>query len=197
MTNITLKRRLLARWKIIIAIIVLLGIGSYFSHTIVSASLHNYQLMQRGNTTSGHIIDVWEDYEPAERGAGFWHYTVTYTYQLPDGREFTGQVDGEGRLKPNFRSLIQPYPIEVTYLPDNPAISCISADLPDNILGAFRHSPGSYFMAALFLLLGFYLLKVLISEERIQKKEGKLAEQRQREFDELTKEIIERSRKPS
>ena len=195
MTKNTLKRRLLARWKIIIAIIVLLGIGSYFIYMIVSASWHNYQLMQRGETTPGYIIDVWEDYEPAERGAGFWHYTVTYTYQLPDGREFTVKVDGEGRLKPNFRSTIQPYPVEVTYLPDNPAISCISADLPDNILGAFRHSPMNYFMAALFLFTGFYLLKVLISEERIKKKEKELEEQRQ--FDELTQKIIDKSRKSS
>ena len=197
MTNVTIKRRILARWKIIIAILVLLGIGSSFTYAVVSASWHKYLLMQRGETTLGYIIDTWEDVVDVERGSVRFVHSATYTYQLPDGREFTGQVDGEGRLKPNFRSLIQPYPIEVTYLPDNPAISCISADLPDNILGAFRHSPGSYFMAALFLLLGFYLLKVLISEERIQKKEGKLAEQRQREFDELTKEIIERSRKPS
>ena len=134
MTNITLKRRLLARWKIIIAILILLGIGSYFSYTVASTSWHNYQLMQRGETTSGYIIDVWEDVADVERGSVRWFHGGTYTYKLPDGREFTGKVEGEGRLKPNFRSLIQPYPVEVTYLPDNPAVSCISADLPDNIL---------------------------------------------------------------
>ena len=165
MTNITLKRRLLVRWKIIIAILVLLGVGSYFSYMVVSVSWQNYQLMQRGETAPGYIIDVWEDYEPAERGAGFWHYGGTYTYQLPDGREFRGKVEGEGRLKPNFRSLIKPYPVEVTYLPDDPAISRISADLPDNILGIFRHSPMEYMLTAFCFLVGFYLLWVLIRSQ--------------------------------
>ena len=194
MTNITLERSLLARWKIIIAIIVLLGIGSYFSYTIVSASWHKYQLMQRGETASGYIIDTWEDVIDTERGGVDWIHGATYTYQLPDGREFMGKLEGEGRLKPNFRSLIQPYPVEITYLPDNPAISCISADLPDNVLGMFRHSPMDYIFAAMFLFLGLYLLRVLVREERIQKKERILEEQRQ--FDELTKEKIDKSRKP-
>ncbi len=164
MTNITLKRRILTRWKTIIAILILLGIGSYFSYTVVSASWHKYLMMQRGETTSGYIIDVWEDVADVERGSVHWFYWGTYTYQLPDGREFIGKLEGEGRLKANFRSLTQPYPVEVIYLPDNPAISCISADLPDNILGIFRHSPMQYLLAALFLSLGFYLLWVLIRE---------------------------------
>lgn len=195
MTNITLKRRLLARWKIIIAILVLLGIGSSFAYAVVSISWHKYLLMQRGETTSGYIIDTWEDVIDTERGGVDWIHGATYTYQLPNGQEFTAKLEGEGRLKPEFRSLAQPYPVEVTYLPDNPAVSCISADLPDNILGIFRHSPFQYFLAALFLLLGFYLLRVLIREERIRKKEKELEEQRQ--FDELTKEIINKSRRPS
>lgn len=170
MTNITLKRRLLARWKIIIAILVLLGIGSYFSYMVVSVSWHNYQLMQRGETAPGFITNAWEDVADVERGSVRWFHGGTYTYQLPDGREFTGKVEGEGRLKPNFRSLIQPYPVEITYLPDNPAISCISANLPDNIPGIFRHSPFEYFLATLFLLLGFYLLRVLMREEHIHLK---------------------------
>ncbi len=195
MTNITLKRRLLARWKIIIAILVLLGTGSYCSYMVVSVSLHNYQLMQRGETVPGFITNVWEDVADVERGSVRFVHGATYTYQLPDGREFTGKVDGEGRLKPQFRSLTQPYPVEVTYLPDNPTISCISADLPANMLEIFRHSPLQYLSAAFFLVLGFYLLRVLIREEHIQKKEKELEEQRQ--FDELTQKIIDESRKSS
>ena len=187
-------RRLLARWKIIIAILVLLGIGSYM---VVSASWYDYQLIQRGETTTGYNIDLWEDIEPMDEGGVHWFYGGTYTYQIPDGREFTGKLKGDRLLKTEFRSLTQPYPVEVTYLPDNPAVSRISAELSDNILGIFRHSAFQYYLAAFFLFLGFYLLKVLIREERIKKKEKKLEEQRQREFDELTKEIIEKSRKPS
>jgi len=164
MTNITLKHRLLARWKIVIAILVLLGIGSSFSYAIVSASWYKHLLMQRGETTPGYVIEAWEDHEPAERGAGFWHHGATYTYQLPDGREFRGKLEGEGRLKPEFRFLRQPYPVEVAYLPDNPTVSCIAADLPDNALGIFRHSPMEYMLTAFCFLVGFYLLWVLIRE---------------------------------
>jgi hypothetical protein len=164
MTNITLQRRFLARWKIIIAIIIMLGIGSYFSYTVISSSWSNYQLMQRGETIQGYIIDTWEDVVDVERGSVSYIYGATYTYQLPDSREFMGKVEGEGRLKPEFRFLKQPYPVEVTYLLDNPAVSCISANLPDSILGAFRHSPMQYLLAALFLSLGFYLLWWLIRE---------------------------------
>jgi len=171
MTGVVLRRRLLARWKIITAILVLLGVGSLFSHIVVSQSWHYYLLTQRGENTQGYIIDVWEDYEPAERGGGFWIYGATYTYQLPDGREFTGRLKGEGRLRPEFRSLTQPYPVEVAYLPDNPAVSCISSDLPDNILGIFRHSPGEFLIAGFCFLAGFYLLSVLIREERINLKQ--------------------------
>ena len=170
MTNITLRHRLLARWKIIIATLILLGVGSSFSYAVVSASWHKYLLMQGGETTLGYIIDAWEDVADVERGSVRWFHGATYTYQLPDGQEFTGKLDGEGRLEPKFRSLTQPYPVEVTYLPNNPAVSCISADLPDNILEIFRHSPLHYLLAALFLGLGFYLLRVLIREEHVHLK---------------------------
>ena len=195
MTTITLKRRLLARWKIIIAILVLLGIGSSFTYAAVSASWHEYSLMQRGETTTGYIIDLWEDVEAMDEGGVHWFYGGTYTYQIPDGREFTGNLEGDRLLRTEFHSLTQLYPVEVTYLPDNPDLSCISAELSDNTLGIFRNSPFEYIFAAFWGWLGFYLLRVLIREERIQKKEKILEEQRQ--FDELTKEIIDKSRKPS
>ena len=169
MTSITLKRRLLARRKMIIAIIALLGTGSYFSYTIVSTSWHNYQLMQRGETTQGYITDTWEDViDTEEKGSVRFIHGATYTYQLSDGREFTGKVDGEGKLKPELRSLKQPYPVEVTYLPDNPAVSCISADLPDNILGAFRHSPVGYLFAAFCFFVGCYLIRGLNRTARLE-----------------------------
>ena len=171
MADITLRRRLLGRWKAIVFVVLLLGIGISCSYIVISQSWHRYLLIQRGENTQGYIIDVWEDYEPAERGAGFWIHGATYTYQLPDGREFTGRLNGEGRLKPEFRSLTQPYPVEVAYLPDNPAVSCISFDLPDNILGIFRHSPGEFLIAGFCFLAGFYLLSVLIREERTNLKQ--------------------------
>ncbi|MFC1916658.1 DUF3592 domain-containing protein [Chloroflexota bacterium] len=195
MTNITLRHRLLTRWKTIIAILVLLGIGSYFSYAAVSASWHEYSLMQSGETTTGYIIDLWEDVEPMDEGGLHWFYGGTYTYQIPDGRKFTRKLEGDRLLRTEFHPLTQLYPVEVTYLPDNPGLSSISAELSDNTLGIFRRSPFKYILAACVLFIGFYLLWDLIREERIREKEKELEEQRQ--FEELTQEIIERSRKPS
>ena len=85
MTDITLKRRLPARWKIIITILVLLGIGSLFAYRAASTSWHDYQLMQKGETTLGYIIDIWEDIEAMDAGGVVWFYSGTYTYQILDG----------------------------------------------------------------------------------------------------------------
>ena len=94
--------------------------------------------MNEGVTTAGFIVDTWEDAEDSESGGLIWYHGGAYTYQLPDGREYEGELQGEGRLKSEFRNLLQPYPIEVIYLPDNPAVSRITQDLPDNIWGLIR-----------------------------------------------------------
>ena len=82
-----------------------------------------------------------------------------------------GNLEGNRRLRTEFRSLTQPYPVEVTYLPDNPDLSRISAELSDNIPGIFRQSLMDYVFAAFFMLLGFYLLRVLMCEEHIHLKQ--------------------------
>jgi hypothetical protein len=165
MSNVTLKSKLLAQWKTIAAVLVLIGVGSFFFYGGVANVLDEYRLRDRGETTPGFIIDTWEDVEEADSGEDIWHYGATYTYQLPDGQEFSGELNGEGRLKPEFRYLSQPYPIEVTYLPDNPAVSRITEDLPDSILGLLRDQIFPYGVcSALFLFLGFYLLRRLIGE---------------------------------
>lgn len=164
MASYKLKQRLLAQWKTIIAIIVLLSIGSYFCYAIVSDSWEEYQLIQRGENIQGYIIEIWEDYEPAEEGGGgYWHYGVTYKYQLADGSEFTGRINGDGRLKSEVGYLT---PVEVTYLPDNPGVSRISDELPDNIIiEVFRDSLFECLIAALCLFAGFFLLVLLVREE--------------------------------
>lgn len=165
MSNATLQSRLLAQWKTIVAVLVLIGIGSFFFYGGVANALDEYTLVQRGEIVSGFIIDTWEDVADVERGSVRWFHGAIYTYQLPDGREFEGELHGEGPLKPEFRNLEQPYPIEVTYLTDNPVVSRITKDLPDSILGLLRDQIFPYgFFSALFLFLGFYVLWGLIGE---------------------------------
>lgn len=160
-----LKSRLLAHWKTIAGVLALIGIGSFFLYGGVANAWDEYRLMHKGQTTAGFIIDTWEDVEPRDEGGVIWYHTAIYTYQLPDGREFEGEVHSEGRLKPEFRYLSKPYPIEVTYLPDNPAVSRITQDLPDSTLGLLRNQIFPYgFFSILFLFLGFFVLWGLIRE---------------------------------
>lgn len=127
-----------------------------------------YELIYRGETTLGYITDTWEDVEDMDSGGVHWFYGGTYTYQLPDGREFTGKLEGDGRLKQEFRFLTQPYPVEVTYLPTHPVVSRITADLPDSILRLIRSHLFPYGLVSVFFwFIGFYLLWQLIREENI------------------------------
>ena len=84
--------------------------------------------MRYGETCSGFIVDTWEDVEETDAGQLIWYHGGTYTYQLPDGREFTQNTIGSGLLKPEFRVISHPYSIEVEYLPDNPRVSSINVD---------------------------------------------------------------------
>jgi len=165
MSNAKLKSRFLTHWKRIAAVLALIGIGSFFFYGGVANVWDEYRLMHKGETTAGFIIDTWEDVEEADSGGVIWYHTAIYTYQLPDGRDFEGELHGEGRLKPEFRYLSQPYPVEVTYLPDNPAASRITKDLPESIPGLLRNQifPHGFF-SVLFLFLGFYVLWGLIRE---------------------------------
>ena len=105
MDNTGLGNRLLAQWKRIAGTIALIGIGSFFLYSGVADAWDEYTLMHKGDTTAGLIVDAWEDAEEADSGGLVWYHTATYTYQLPDGRDFEGRLHGEGRLKPEFRYL--------------------------------------------------------------------------------------------
>jgi hypothetical protein len=82
------RSRLLARWKLVVAIFVLLGIGSYLFYFGVVNVWDEFKLIYRGETTVGYITDTWEDVEPMDSGGLHWLYGGSYTYQLSDGREF-------------------------------------------------------------------------------------------------------------
>jgi len=147
--------------------LVFIGIGSFFLYVGIANVWDECELIHKGETVGGFIIDAWEDAEEADSGGVVWSHGAIYTYQLPDGRNFEGELHGEGRLKPEFRYLSEPYPVEVTYLPTNPGVSRITKDLPDSILGSLRKQVFPYgFLSALFVFLGFYLLWGLMRELR-------------------------------
>ena len=121
--------------------------------------------MHGGQIVQGFIIETWEDVEDSESGGNIWYYGLTYTYQLPDGRELEGKLNGDGKLKSEFKNV--PYPIEVTYLVDNPTVSRITKELPDSTLRLIRDQIFPYgFISAGFLFIGFYILWKLVREFR-------------------------------
>jgi len=161
------RNRFSTKWKTTTAILVLFGIGSFLFYSGIANIWDEHELISKGETVGGFIIDTWEDVEEADSGGLVWYHGGTYTYQLPDGQSFEGELHGEGRLKPEFRSISEPYPVEVTYLPTNPAVSRITNDLPDSKLGLLRKQIFPYgFLSALFLSLGLYLLWTLMRESR-------------------------------
>jgi len=162
-----LKHIFVNEWKNVLLIIVLLGIGTAFLYSGIADSWDEYQLIQKGNIVDGFITSTWEDAEDADSGGLIWSHGATYTYQLPDGRNFDGTLYGEGRLKTEFLYLSQPYPIEVTYLLDNPSVSRITNDLPDNVLGVLYKQIFPYWVFTFtFFILGFYVIWRVIRESR-------------------------------
>lgn len=87
--------------------------------------LEELALIRHAQVVPGLLIDSWEDYEDGPEGGTHWFYGYTYSFRLPDGREFTSGGDASGELKDEFRDLQEPYPIEVEYLPDDPTVSRI------------------------------------------------------------------------
>ena len=155
----TLKSRFLAQWKTITAVLVLFVIGSVFLYGGIANAWDDYKLMSKGQIVQGFITETWEDVEDSESGGSIWYHGAIYMYQLPDGRELEGNLNGEGKLKPEFRNLTQPYPIKVTYLVDNPAVSRITNDLPDSTPSLLRDQIYPYgLFSAIFLFIGFYIL---------------------------------------
>jgi hypothetical protein len=80
------------------------------------------------------------------------------------GREFKNRTRaGTGRLKPKFQDLTQPVPIEVEYLPENPAVSRIKGDGSPTVLDWLWRKLGlGGLLLALFLAPGCMMLRDVI-----------------------------------
>lgn len=121
---------------------------------LVGNPIHELVLIQQGQSVLGSIVDTSEDVESGDEGGMHWTHAAIYTYRLPDGRKFTARTkDKSGRLKDQFRDLKQPYPIEVEYLPHNPAVSRIKGDGCQSVFEWLWRTVG----------LGGLLLAVLLS----------------------------------
>jgi len=133
--------------------------GSWFWYELCGNPLSELALIRRGQTTPGFIVDTWEDVEDDDMGRSRWFHGATYTYKLPDGREYTKRTkSGSGRLKEEFSDLKQPYPVVVEYLPENPAVSRIQGDGSDNIVDWLWRKGGlGSILFALFVGPGIYL----------------------------------------
>ena len=117
--------------------LALAGVGFFFLFGGIVDGWEEFRLIQGGKTAPGFIIDTWEEPIDTDAGATAWSHGATYTYRLPDGREFERTTYDSGRLKEEFRNLVRPFPVEVEYLPDEPTISRIKGDGPSSILGIF------------------------------------------------------------
>lgn len=110
---------------VIFAVLWVLGV-CWFWYQLMGNPLAELALIRRAHTAPGFIVDTWEDVEDAGEGGAQWFHAAVYTYRLPDGREYKERTpERKGRLREQFREFEEPYPIEVEYLPENPAVSRI------------------------------------------------------------------------
>ena len=126
--------------------------------------------MRNHETCNGYIIETWEDVTgETDEGRPVWEHGGTYTYCLPDGREFTQYERGRGRLRPEFQDLSQPFPVEVEYLPYDPSVSRIKGSGPSSILGWLRTEVGyRAFYPLIMLGFGIYFIRIAIKKLREQ-----------------------------
>jgi len=139
--------------KILAPGLIVTALACFWLYTKLIDVWQELTLMRNHETCFGNIIETWEDMTgEADDGRLIWECGVTYTYRLPDGREFTQYTRGHGRLKPEFQDLSQPYPIEVEYLPDNPTISRIKGEGPNSIPSWLLSEVGDWAWLPLILL---------------------------------------------
>jgi len=130
-------------------------VGFMFWLSLVGNPIHELALIKRGVVTNGVITDTWEDTSKADDGRTIFIHGITYTFQLPDGRTVTGyRGNRQGRLHNS-----SPHPFEVRYLPDNPAVSWIKADVSPTIGDFLLYKVfGGGLILAMFLSPGLALL---------------------------------------
>jgi len=141
-------------------------VALWFWHYLIGNPFDDLQLIRRGHTVQGFIVDTWENAEDDGAGRTQWSHGVVYKYRVPDGQEFTQRTkESSGRLKPELQGLEQPVPVEVEYLPDNPAVSRIKGDGSPNIFDWLwrKIGLGTLFLA-LLLAPGLMILRTAVRD---------------------------------
>lgn len=139
----------------ICGVLFVLG-GCWFWYHLVGNPLDELALIRRGQTVPGSIIEAWEDAEDGSAGGTKWYHRAVYEYRMPGGLEYKQHTkDLPGRLGGDLGELKQPYPIEVEYLPDNPALSRIKGNGCQSVgEWLWRKAGLGIFLLALFLSPG-------------------------------------------
>lgn len=121
---------------------------------------HELALILNSNTTSGFIVNTWEDAEDGEEGGTHWYHYIGYKFEIENGSTFQSTMHGSGRLKDELHNLSEPFPIEVEYLVDNPNINRIKGDGCQSISEWLWRKVGlGGLLLILFLSPGFILLR--------------------------------------
>ena len=146
--------------------IVALIVAFWYWHYLAGNPFDDLALIRRGHTAQGFIVDTWEDAVDGEEGQTHWYHGAIYKYRLPEGREFTQRTkDKSGRLETELRDLAQPFPVEVEYLPDNPAVSRIKGEGSPNLFDwLWRKAVLGSLLLALFLAPGFTMLRSAVRD---------------------------------
>lgn len=150
---------------------VVTGLVCYWQYKIITGNAWDeLMLIQHHETCSGFLVDAsWEtDYYSV-------YSRVTYTYSIPDGRQFTQEISGHDTEKYQSWDLPYPIPIEVEYLPDNPSVSRIKGDGPYSSESWLWHELVGHglFINWILIAIGIYLLYREVKELKRLKKHKK------------------------
>jgi hypothetical protein len=101
--------------------------------------VNDFRLMVYARSTTGEVFDSFEDVQEGDDGRDDWFFSVAYRFKHPDGRVIQGSSGAGTRLPAQFADARQrPVPVDIEYLPNDPAIN--------RLKGIGRRSIGNWFV---------------------------------------------------
>jgi hypothetical protein len=135
----------------------LAGVAWMVASDSAPTPIGDLRLTLNGATTSGEIIETWQEVEDSDSGADSWSSGIAYRFRVPDGRQFVGVSRGSNPLRPDLANLNQPIPAEVQYHPDDPSLNRLSDD--EGLFGWLRRTAAFMILPGLLFFPGIFLLK--------------------------------------
>lgn len=108
---------------------MLLGVAwivgaSWFLLSAVGNPIADLRLTINGTTTTGSVLDTWEDVQDGDDGRANFYHSIAYAFHLPDGREVRGATGSQGgRLPPELVNSPQTAKVDVEYLAEEPTVN--------------------------------------------------------------------------